>query len=298
MNVVVIGLGNMGGPIAANIARARYQLTVYDVDAAKSAPLEVLGARVASSITEAVESADVVFTSLPTPKVIESVTLGPLGLLSSMQPESTLIELSTNNLDCGRRLQDEAKNKNIHLLDAPISGGTEGAASGTLTIMVGGELETFNEHRALLDVIGGDVRHMGPHGAGYVAKIAQVVLCYLHSIALSEALMLGTKGGIKPEAMLDLIQNSTGRSYVADRYGPTLLDGSYDPGFALGLAHKDMALTLELAESVGAVLPLCKQVEDTYKRAVDSFGFDQNHLMAIKLLEDENNTLLRTSSDA
>lgn len=138
--------------------------------------------------------------------------------------------------------------------------------------------------------------HLGDHGAGYVAKIAQVVLCYLHSVALSEALMLGVKGGVDAATMLSIIQNSTGTSYVADRYGPSLLDGTYDPGFALGLAHKDMRLTLELAQSVSAHLPLCTQVEDLYGRAVETFGPDQNHLMALRLLEEANGQYLRNQN--
>ncbi|TIU30110.1 MAG: NAD(P)-dependent oxidoreductase, partial [Mesorhizobium sp.] len=164
----------------------------------------------------------------------------------------------------------------------------------TLMIMVGGDKHVFARCKPVLEKIGNRIMHLGPHGAGYVAKISQVVLCYLNSVALSEALMLGVMGGVPAATMLGIIQGSTGASYVADRYGPAILDGSYDPGFALGLAHKDLVLTLELARTVGATLPMCEQVEAIYKKAVDQYGFDQNHLMAVKLLEEQNGTFLRS----
>ena len=210
-----------------------------------------------------------------------------------MKQGSIWVDLSTNNLEVERKIRAAAEANGISTLDVPVSGGTEGAAAGNLSIMVGGDASTFARCVNLLNVIGDEVKHIGDHGAGYVAKIAQVVLCYLHSIALSEALMLGVKGGVDAKTMLGIIQNSTGRSYVADRYGPPILEGTYDPGFDLGLAHKDMQLTLELAKTMGASLPMCEQVEGIYARAVEKWGFKQNHLMAVKLLEEDNNTSLR-----
>ncbi|ASJ73187.1 NAD(P)-dependent oxidoreductase [Granulosicoccus antarcticus] len=298
MRITFIGLGNMGGPMARNIARAGYELTVYDLDPDKVAQLCALGAQPAISALDAATGADVVMTSLPNPKVTQAMATGPQGILAVMSKGSTWIEMSTNNLEVEREVRGAATVAGVHFLDAPVSGGIEGAAKGTLTIMVGGQAEIFAKNEALLNIVGENVQHMGSHGAGYVAKIAQVVLCYLHSVALSEALMLGVKGGVPADRMLSIIQNSTGRSYVSDRYGPAILDGSYDPGFALGLAHKDMALTLELAKSVEATLPMCTQVEAIYAQAVQKFGFDQNHLMAIKLLENANSMPLRNSAAA
>ena len=119
------------------------------------------------------------------------------------------------------------------------------------------------------------------------------MLCYLHSLALSEALQLGVKGGVDPQQMLSIIQNSTGKSYVADRYGPPILDGSYDPSFTVGLAHKDMSLALQMAEDLGIQLPLCDLTTETYARAIETFGFDANHLKAVRLLEQDNDTFLQ-----
>ncbi|MCW0001905.1 NAD(P)-dependent oxidoreductase [Pararhizobium sp. YC-54] len=302
MRIAFVGLGNMGGPMACNLARANYELALFDLDADKVETVRATGAAagnnkisVAKTAAAAATGADIAFTSLPNPKIIESVALSDDGLLAALPKGAVWIDLSTNNLECERRIRAAADAKGINFLDAPISGGIEGAAAGTLMIMVGGDATVFDRCKPVLDKIGNRVMHLGDHGAGYVAKIAQVVLCYLNSVALSEALMLGVKGGVSAETMLGIIQGSTGASYVADRYGPAILDGSYDPGFALGLAHKDMALTLELAGSVGATLPMCEQVEAIYKKAVDRFGFNQNHLMAVKLLEEQNGTFLRSA---
>ncbi|MDX1737564.1 MAG: NAD(P)-dependent oxidoreductase [Alphaproteobacteria bacterium] len=293
--IAFIGLGNMGGPIAHNIQEAGYELAVFDLDKEKAHELLGNGATWASSVPMAVEDADIVFTSLPGPKQLLALVAEGEAMPSYMKPDSVWVDLSTNNLDVARQMLLCCQANNVALLDAPVSGGTEGAAAGDLTIMIGGEENVFETIRPVFEVIGEDIRFLGQHGAGYVAKIAQVVLCYLHSVALSEALMLGVKGGVQAGEMLNIIQNSTGRSYVADRYGPAILDGSYDPGFALGLAEKDMNLTLELAQSVGATLPMCRQVAEIYKSATESYGFSQNHLMAVRLLEEANNMELRGS---
>lgn len=293
MRIVFIGLGNMGGPMALNLARSGHDLTVFDLDPEKGKPILEQGAAWTDNLPESLKTAEIVMTSLPGPEQIETTAFGELGLLSTMSAGAVWIELSTNNLEVEQKVRKTADKRGIEMLDAPVSGGIEGAANGSLTIMVGGNQEVYERCLSVLKIIGENVVYLGKHGAGYVGKIAQVVLCYLHSVALSEALMLGTKGGVDPQSMLSIIQNSTGRSYVSDRYGPAILKGDYDPGFTLGLAHKDMRLTIDLAKSVGAELPMCQQVEAVYGEACESFGKEQNHLMAVRLLEEANQTYLR-----
>jgi 3-hydroxyisobutyrate dehydrogenase-like beta-hydroxyacid dehydrogenase len=294
MKIGFIGLGVMGNPMAQNLQRSgQHQLSVYDIDAARCATLGALGARPAADLTAAVRDVDVVMTSLPGPQQIEEVALGDAGLIARMQPGAAWIDLSTNNLAVAEKIRTAAKARTIDILDAPVSGGDEGARAGNLTILVGGAQAVFERYLPLLEIMGERVTLLGAHGAGYSAKIAQVVLCYLHSLALSEALMLGVKGGVGPRQMLDIIRNSTGSSYVADRYGPPILDGDYDPSFTVGLAHKDMKLAVEMADSLGIRLPLCELTTDTYARALDTYGFEANHLRAVRLLEEDNNTFLQ-----
>jgi 3-hydroxyisobutyrate dehydrogenase-like beta-hydroxyacid dehydrogenase len=294
MNIGFIGLGVMGVPMAQNLQRSgQHQLKVFDIDPARCETLCALGARTATDVADAVRDADVVMTSLPGPKQIEEVALGDDGFVAQMKSGAGWIDLSTNNLAVAEKIRVAAQTFAIDLLDAPVSGGDEGARAGNLTILVGGDRAVFERYLAILEVIGERVTLLGDHGAGYSAKIAQVVLCYLHSLALSEALMLGVKGGVEPQQMLDIIQNSTGRSYVADRYGPPILKGDYDPSFTVGLAHKDMKLAAEMAASLGIRLPMCDLTTATYARAMEAYGFDANHLRAVRLLEEDNNTFLQ-----
>lgn len=294
MNIGFIGLGVMGNPMAQNLQRGgQHQLSVFDIDPVRCEILCAAGARMAVDVADAVRDADVVMTSLPGPKQIEEVALGDNGFVAQMKSAAAWIDLSTNNLAVAEKIRVAAQTFAIDLLDAPVSGGDEGARAGNLTILVGGERAVFERYQPLLKIIGGRVSLLGDHGAGYSAKIAQVVLCYLHSLALSEALMLGVKGGVEPQQMLDIIQNSTGRSYVADRYGPPILKGDYDPSFTVGLAHKDMKLAAEMAASLDIRLPMCDLTTATYARAMETYGFDANHLRAVRLLEEDNNTFLQ-----
>jgi 3-hydroxyisobutyrate dehydrogenase-like beta-hydroxyacid dehydrogenase len=294
MNISFIGLGVMGGPMAQNLQRdGAHRLTVFDIEPTRCDAVCALGARRALSIDAALEAADVVMTSLPGPRQIEAVALGDGGMLCNMRPGAAWIDLSTNDLQVAAGIRAAAAAAQVDILDAPVSGGDEGARAGNLTILVGGEQTVFDRYLPVLQIIGERITLLGAHGAGYSAKIAQVVLCYLHSLALSEALMLGVRGGVDVRQMLDIIQNSTGRSYVADRYGPPILNGDYDPSFTVGLAHKDMKLARDMAQDLGIQLPMCELTTDTYARAVERYGFEANHLRAVRLLEEDNNTFLQ-----
>jgi len=293
MKIGFIGLGVMGHPMARNMALSgEHQLLAFDIDPEKAGNLLELSAEQVDSVKQATAGADLVMTSLPGPKQIEQVAFND-GLISSLGVGAAWIDLSTNNLPVCHKIVKAAKSAKIDFLDAPVSGGDEGARAGNLTILVGGEQNVFNRYLPVLQIIGENISHLGHNGAGYSAKIAQVVLCYLHSLALSEAMMLGVKGGVDKQQMLSVIQNSTGKSYVADRYGPPILMGDYDPSFTVGLAHKDMKLAMDMAEELGITLPMCDLTTDTYARAIDKYGFDANHLKAVRLLEEQNNTFLQ-----
>ena len=196
MKIGFIGLGVMGAPMAQNLqSSGQHELLVCDIDPQRVALLEKQGAEAVQSIAAIAAQADVVLTSLPGPRQIEAVGFGVDGLLANMRPGSAWIDLSTNDLPCAAKIAETALAAGIDILDAPVSGGDEGARAANLTVLVGGEPEVFERYRPLFEIIGERVDLLGAHGSGYAAKIAQVVLCYLHSLALSEALMLGVKGG-------------------------------------------------------------------------------------------------------
>jgi len=291
LRVAVIGLGNIGGGVAANLAAAGHDLTVFDLDAEKTTSLRAAGARVATSVVDAVSGADVVFTSLPGPKQISAVGAE---IVPAMRRGTTWVELSTNDLDTARALAAQCSAAGIALIDAPVSGGPEGATAGTLSIFVGGDAPDVERVMPLLEVIGSKIDHLGPHGAGIVAKIAQVTLCYTQTVTLIEALLLGVKGGVEPTKMLDLIQNSAGTSYCATAYGPEILAGTYDASFPLSHAAKDLRLAMELADTMGVDLPYTKGVAQLYATAVDTYGPEAAHCLAAQLIERRNDLILHT----
>lgn len=288
-SLAVIGLGNIGGGVARNLVAAGHAVTVVDLDPAKVAALVALGAAATESAAEAAASADVVFTSLPGPKQIAAVGAE---IVPAMQPGSTWIEMSTNDLDTARALADQCATAGVRLIDAPVSGGPEGAEAGTLSIFVGGDAEPVTDVLELLHDVGSKVDHLGPHGAGIVAKIAQVTLCYTQTVTLIEALLLGVKGGVAPDKMLDLIQNSAGTSYCATAYGPEILAGTYDTSFPLSHAAKDMRLAMEMADTMGVELPFTRDVAALYAEAETVFGSDAAHCLAAQLIERKNDLLL------
>jgi 3-hydroxyisobutyrate dehydrogenase-like beta-hydroxyacid dehydrogenase len=294
MNIAFIGLGVMGNPMCANlIEEGSHRVAVFDLDDSKIDILVSMGAIKASTMQQAISESDLVLTSLPGPKQVQQVAFGENGIFQNIQTAAAWIDLSTNNLDICGLIVAQAQKQGVEFLDCPVSGGDEGAKAGTLTILAGGDKQVYEKFLPVLEVLGESISWLGKSGAGYSAKIAQVVLCYLHSLALSEALMLGIKGGVEARKMLEIIQNSTGKSYVADRYGPPILAGDYDPSFTIGLAHKDMKLAQEMAENLGIQLPMCDLTTSTYARAIDEYGFDANHLKAVRLLEQDNDTYLR-----
>lgn len=288
-SLAVIGLGNIGGGVARNLVAAGHAVAVVDLDPDKVAALVALGASAAASPAEAAAAVDVVFTSLPGPKQIAAVGAE---MVAAMRPGATWIEMSTNDLETAKSLAELCAHAGVHLIDAPVSGGPEGAEAGTLSIFVGGDDEPVADVAGLLHDVGSKVDHLGPGGAGIVAKIAQVTLCYTQTVTLIEALLLGVKGGVAPDKMLDLIQNSAGTSYCATAYGPEILAGTYDASFPLSHAAKDMRLAMEMAETMGVELPFTRDVAALYAEAEAVFGSDAAHCLAAQLIERKNNLLL------
>ncbi|MEM8709023.1 MAG: NAD(P)-dependent oxidoreductase [Actinomycetota bacterium] len=286
--IFFLGVGHMGGGMAANLAKAGFDVLAFDISADNLARAVANGCTAAESTAAGAAAADVVMTSLPGPVQISSAGQMEDGLLPNMRPGTTWIDLSTNDLDTARMLAEEAERRGVALIDAPVSGGPEGAAAGTLSVYVGGPEPTVAECMPIFEAIGANVDHLGPHGAGYVAKIAQVTLCYTQTVTFVEALMLGVKGGVAPAKMTELIQKSAGRSYVADVYGPEIVAGTYDESFSIALAAKDMRLAMEMAATMSADLPFMARVAERYAAAEAHYGSAAPHLLAAQMTETAN----------
>jgi 3-hydroxyisobutyrate dehydrogenase-like beta-hydroxyacid dehydrogenase len=253
MKIGFIGLGLMGSSMALNARAGGHELTVHDLRRDAAAPHLAAGAKWADTPRLAAEGADVVFTSLPGPREVESVALADAGLMAGMRPGTAWFDLSTNSPSLIRRLHEKFSARGLHLLDAPVSGGPAGAKTRKLALWVGGDRAVFDRCKPVLDAIGDQAMYIGPIGAGSVAKLVHNCAGYAIQAALAEVFTLGVKGGVEPLALWQAVrQGALGRRRTFDRLADQFLPGSYEPPqFALRLAHKDMTLATELGRELG-----------------------------------------------
>lgn len=259
-----IGLGNMGGGMSANIQKAGYPMVVYDLREEAAKPLLEGGARLANSPAEVASLCDITLTSLPGPKEVESVSTGAEGVLEGMKPGGIYIDLSTSRPTLIREIEPKFRQKGCHVLDAPVSGGKSGAASGNLAVMVGGEREIFDRVKPILDSFGDKVFYAGSIGAGSVAKLVHNMIGHGVRQAIAEGLTLGVKAGVEAEALWECIRRgSLGRmSGLHEGIARTVFTGEFDPpSFALELSRKDIGLATDLGREFNVPMPVANLVE-------------------------------------
>jgi 3-hydroxyisobutyrate dehydrogenase len=258
MQVGFIGLGTMGASMAANLQKAGYQLVVHDQRRNSAMPHLKAGAKWADSPKSLAEQAKVIFTSLPGPPEVEAVALGSNGLIEGMEKGSAWFDLTTNAPTLVRRIHQLCTQRDLHLLDAPVSGGPQGAKSGRLAVWVGGDEAIFNAHKHVLNAFSDAARYIGPIGAGSVAKLVHNCAGYAIQTALAEVFSMGIKAGVEPLALWEAVRTgASGRQRTFDRLHDRFLPNKYDPpSFALKLAHKDMRLATELARELGVPMRL------------------------------------------
>jgi 3-hydroxyisobutyrate dehydrogenase-like beta-hydroxyacid dehydrogenase len=288
-----IGLGNMGSGMASNLlAWCQLQgceLWVLDLNFAVVDQFVAKGAIKANSVSELASAVSVLFTSLPSSKEIGLLSAD---ILDSLPDDAVWFETSTNELAEWEQIKSRAR-ASLILIDAPVTGGSEGAAAGTLTMLLGIDESVLTRHAQMLAAMTSKAVRMGPSGAGYVSKLCQLHLNYLVAQGIGEALMLGAKAELDMPVLLGALQSSCAQSYVVDNYIPKILDGSYDPSFTLGLAQKDMRLVTQLGQHLKVPLRLADDVYTSYQQATNKYGAEQPHLKIVKLIEDETGRLLR-----
>lgn len=257
MNVGFIGLGRMGSNMARRLAEAGHSVAAYDIRPEAAAQLAETTANLqpVKSVAEAAREAEVVLTSLPGPKEVEPVVMGPGGLSESMRPGSTYIDLSSNSVSLVRRLNAALAEKGIGMLDAPVSGGVTGAANGTLSVMAGGDRDLFERMKPLLRCLGPEEKlfYCGPPGAGDVVKLCNNLLAVITTVANAEVLTLGVKAGVDLVTLLKVIGVSSGsnRGITGGLQRGVLRRVFSPPFFTLALSAKDTLLALDLAHEVG-----------------------------------------------
>lgn len=261
MKLAYIGLGTMGAPMAANLLKAGFPLTVHNRTRDKELPLAAQGARRADSPQAAAAEAEVVMVNVSDSADVEAVVLGEEGAAHGMRPGSVLIDFSTISPAATRRLAATLAARGIAMLDAPVSGGSEGAKQGTLSIMVGGERAAFERVQPVLAAVGQTITYVGESGAGQLTKaINQVIIAGTYA-AVAEGLALGLAAGIDMTAALRAISGGAAGSWVLSHRARNMLEGRYPLGFRTRLHRKDLGIALEAARELGVPLPIAALVE-------------------------------------
>ncbi|MFQ5658282.1 MAG: 2-hydroxy-3-oxopropionate reductase [Candidatus Methylomirabilales bacterium] len=281
-----IGLGIMGKPMARNLMKAGYSLTVYNRSRAAMEELKREGATPGSSPRDVASVSDTVITMLPNSPDVDAVVLGTNGVLEGAKPGMILIDMSTISPLVSQKIYEEAKKKKVKALDAPVSGGEKGAIEGILSIMVGGDQDAFDAVRPIFQAMGKTITYMGPAGAGGFTKLANQVIVAINLTAMGEALTLGAKAGLDPERLIKALSGGMAGSRCLEMKGPLITQGNFKPGFKIDLHHKDLGLIMEAARALQVPLPTTAVVQELFSalRAKGRGALD--HSAVITLLED------------
>ena len=289
MHVAFIGLGAMGRPMAEHVSAAGHQLIVHDVRRAAADPLVTLGARWADSPAEAAREAELVLTSLPGPTEVEAVALGGSGVLAGAPRGSVYADLSTSSVGLIKRIHAAGRERGVGVLDAPVSGGPQGARDATLQVMVGGEADAFERVQPVLRAIGDKITHVGEVGSGTVAKLVHNMVSAVSNAAVAEGLTLGAKAGVSPETLLEVLRGGAFGTHYTLRYRlpEVVFKGDFDTvRFALALLRKDVGLATELGREVGVPLHLASATEQDLVEAL-ARGWGNRDASALFLLQEE-----------
>ena len=296
MKVGFIGLGTMGGPIALNAIRGGNELVVHDIRRESATPHLELGAEWADTPREVAQQSDIVFTSLPGPVEVEAVALGEEGLTEG----KVYLDLSTSSPEMIRQIHERLAPRGIHVLDAPVSGGPEGARTGKLAIWVGGDREVFDRVKPTLDSMGDQPYYVGPIGAGAVAKLVHNCAGYIIQTGLAEVFTMGVKAGVDPLGLwLAVRQGAQGRRGAFDRLADHFLIDSYDPpDFALRLARKDMDLACQVGRQYDVPMKLANLALAEMTEALNRGWGDRDSRVAMILQEERAGVQVNTTAEA
>ncbi|MDQ0298825.1 3-hydroxyisobutyrate dehydrogenase [Salibacterium salarium] len=276
-----IGLGNMGMPMARNLVQAGYYVYGLNRSKAKEDIFEELGGQRAESLAHIAENADVIMTCLPQPEDVEQMLLGDNGLLQMNIKTPLIIDFSTVSPSLHVRIAKEASARGARYLDAPVSGGTAGAESGTLAIMCGGEEVAFEEAKPIFDVLGKNITHTGPVGNGTKVKLINQYMVGMHTAAVGEALHLADQSGIDKSLLYGVLSNGFAQSKIFDRhYGDFISENKDEPGFALDLLLKDLGLADAMADESNVSLKAGDFVRSLFQQA-DENGYGKKDMSAL-----------------
>jgi len=290
MQIGFIGIGVMGRPMTLNLLKAGHHVTIFARHPEKVEVQEVLqaGAKQAPSPRAVAMASDIVITMLPNSPEVEEVVAGEQGILAGARKGLIAIDMSTIAPATSRKLGDLAATRGVHFLDAPVSGGSQGAVNGTLTIMVGGEQEVFAQARPVLEAMGKaeNIFYVGPQGTGEVVKLVNNILVGTIAASIAESFVLGVKAGVDVESMAKIIGVSAGASWQLSAQFPLrAFNGSFQPGFMTDLLHKDLGLALELAAEKQSSVPMTALARQLYEMARAAGYGREDYTSLLKVLE-------------
>jgi 2-hydroxy-3-oxopropionate reductase len=281
MKLGLIGLGIMGKPMARNLLKAGYDLTVYDINKGPVKEVVEAGAREAADVREIGANCDIIMTMLPDSPHVKSVVLGEGGLIETIREGSVFIDMSSINPVASQEISAELEKKGVKMLDAPVSGGEPKAIDGTLAFMVGGPQDVFDKCKPILEAMGSSVVRCGDIGAGNTTKLANQIIVALNIAAVSEAFMLAEKAGVDPQLVFEAIRGGLAGSTVMEAKAPMIMAGNFKPGFKIDLHIKDLNNALSAGHSVGSPLPLTAQVMEMLQvLRIDGCGQDDHSAIA------------------
>ena len=282
-----IGLGIMGRPMAKNLMEAGYELVIHNRSPEKAEELAEEGkATAAGSPREVAEASDIVITMLPDSPDVEAVVAGEGGVLEGIRNGALLVDMSTISPVVTEELSEMVREKGASMLDAPVSGGDVGAIEGALSIMVGGSEEDFERARPLFDVMGKVATHVGPTGAGQVVKACNQIVVALTIEAVSEALVLGSRGGVEPEKLVEALSGGLAGSAVMEAKKEKFFSHDFEPGFRIELHHKDLGIALAAGREYGVALPVTAIVDQMLEASMAKGRGDRDHSALLTLLEE------------
>ncbi len=282
-----IGLGIMGKPMAKNLMEAGYELVVHNRSPEKAEELAEEGdATAAGSPREVAAACDIVITMLPDSPDVEAVVAGESGVLEGIRDGALLVDMSTISPVVTEELSEKVREQGASMLDAPVSGGDVGAIEGALSIMVGGSEEDFERARPLFDVMGKATTHVGPIGAGQVVKACNQIVVALTIEAVSEALVLGSKGGVAPEKLVEALSGGLAGSAVMEAKKEKFFSHDFEPGFRIELHHKDLGIALAAGREYGVSLPVTAIVDQMLEASKAKGRGDRDHSALLTLLEE------------
>src|SRR5215208_576988 len=275
-----------GKPMAQNLMGAGFDLTVHNRTHRKAEELGKEGATVAATPREVAQKSDVVITMLPDSPQVREVVAGEGGVLEGIREDSLLIDMSTISPVVTEELAEAVKQKGASMLDAPVSGGDVGAIEGTLSIMVGGEEADFERAKPLFEAMGTTITHVGPVGAGQVTKAANQIVVALTIEAVSEALVLGSRGGVSPEKILEVLSGGLAGNKVMEVKREKFLSHNFEPGFRSELHHKDLGIALSAGREYGVVLPVTAVVDQMLLSMRRKGWGGEDHSALLRIIED------------